>query len=118
MARLTGAVYRVSTRPVFSAQWLIVLTNFTGPTDPRMLATINRIEKELTSDSLVHRYNRKKAATDGLGSYEGTFTACSFWLAESLARAGYLDRARLILEKIMTYSNHIGLYAEEIGLTG
>lgn len=97
---------------------LMVLTNFTGPTDPRMLATINRIEKELTSDSLVHRYNPKKAAADGLGSDEGTFTACSFWLAESLARAGYLDQARLILEKIMTYSNHVGLYAEEIGLTG
>jgi GH15 family glucan-1,4-alpha-glucosidase len=97
---------------------LMVLTNFTGPTDPRMLATINRIEKELTSDSLVHRYNPKKAAADGLGSDEGTFTACSFWLAESLARAGRLDQARLILEKIMTYSNHVGLYAEEIGLTG
>ena len=49
---------------------------------------------------------------------EGTFTACSFWLAEGLARAGRLDHARLILEKIMTYSNHVGLYAEEIGLTG
>ncbi|HLH62741.1 MAG TPA: glycoside hydrolase family 15 protein [Ktedonobacteraceae bacterium] len=97
---------------------LMVLTNFTGPTDPRMLATINRIEKELTSDSLVHRYDPKKAAADGLGSVEGTFTACSFWLAESLARAGRLDQARLILEKIMTYSNHVGLYAEEIGPTG
>ncbi|HJT59902.1 MAG TPA: glycoside hydrolase family 15 protein [Ktedonobacteraceae bacterium] len=97
---------------------LMVLTNFTGPSDPRMLATIDRIEKELTSDSLVHRYNPKKAAADGLGSVEGTFTACSFWLAESLARAGRLNQARLILEKIMTYSNHVGLYAEEIGPTG
>src|SRR5579884_2761388 len=97
---------------------LMVLTNFTGATDPRMLATIDRIEKELTSDSLVHRYNPKKAAADGLGSVEGTFTACSFWLAESLARAGRLDQSRLILEKIMTYSNHVGLYAEESGPTG
>jgi GH15 family glucan-1,4-alpha-glucosidase len=97
---------------------LMVLTRFSGPKDPRMLDTIDRIQKELTSDSLVHRYDPKKAADDGLGSLEGTFTPCSFWLAESLARAGRLDEARLMLEKIMTYCNHVGLYAEEIGPTG
>ncbi len=97
---------------------LMVLTNFTGPTDPRMLHTIDRIQKELTSDSLVHRYDTKRAADDGLGSLEGTFNACSFWLAESLARAGRLDVARLMLEKMLTYSNHVGLYAEEVGPTG
>jgi pentatricopeptide repeat protein len=97
---------------------LMVLTNFAGPTDPRILSTIDRIQRELTSDSLVHRYNPKKAADDGLGSIEGTFSACSFWLAESLARAGRLDEARLMLEKMMTYSNHVGLYAEEVGPTG
>lgn len=97
---------------------LMVLTNFAGPTDPRILSTIDRIQKELTSDSLVHRYNPQKAADDGLGSIEGTFSACSFWLAESLARAGRLDEARLMLEKMLTYSNHVGLYAEEIGPRG
>jgi GH15 family glucan-1,4-alpha-glucosidase len=97
---------------------LMVLTNFAGPTDPRILSTIDRIQKELTSDSLVNRYNPKKAADDGLGSIEGTFSACSFWLAESLARAGRLDEARLMLEKMLTYSNHVGLYAEEIGPRG
>jgi pentatricopeptide repeat protein len=51
-------------------------------------------------------------------STEGTFNACSFWLAESLARAGRLDEARLMLEKMLTYSNHVSLYAEEVGPTG
>jgi GH15 family glucan-1,4-alpha-glucosidase len=97
---------------------LMVLMKFTGPTDPRMLSTIDRIQKELTSDSLVHRYNPKEAADDGLGSIEGTFSPCSFWLAETLARAGRIDQARLILEKMLSYSNHVGLYAEEIGPTG
>jgi GH15 family glucan-1,4-alpha-glucosidase len=97
---------------------LMVLTKFAGPTDPRMLHTIDRIQKELTSDSLVHRYDPKLAADDGLGSREGTFTPCSFWMAESLARADRLDQARLMLEKTLTYCNHVGLYAEEIGLTG
>src|SRR5947209_19329629 len=103
---------------VDASSLLMVLMKFTGPTDPRMLSTIDRIQKELTSDSLVHRYNPKEAADDGLGSVEGTFSPCSFWLAETLARAGRIEQARLILEKMLSYSNHVALYAEEIGPTG
>ena len=97
---------------------LMVLTKFAGPTDPRILHTLDHIQEELASDSLVLRYNPVKAADDGLGGIEGSFSPCSFWLAESLARAGRLDAARLMLEKMLTYSNHVGLYAEEIGPTG
>ncbi len=97
---------------------LMSLTKFSGPADPRMLHTIQRIRKELSSDSHVYRYDPKKAADDGLGSAEGTFSMCSFWLAEALARANQLEDARLILEKMLTYSNHVGLFAEEIGPTG
>ncbi|MBV9614196.1 MAG: glycoside hydrolase family 15 protein, partial [Ktedonobacteraceae bacterium] len=97
---------------------LMVITQFAGATDPRILSTIERIRKELSSDSLVSRYNPKTAADDGLGSLEGTFSPCSFWMAEALARAGKLEDARLMLEKMLTYSNHVGLYAEEIGPTG
>ena len=49
---------------------------------------------------------------------EGTFSACSFWYVEALARAGRLDEARLAFEKMLTYGNHLGLYAEEISRTG
>jgi GH15 family glucan-1,4-alpha-glucosidase len=97
---------------------LMVLTKFAGATDPRMIHTINHIQKELTSDSLVHRYNPTEAADDGLGTLEGTFSPCSFWMAESLARAGKVDEGRLMLEKMLTYSNHVGLFAEEVGPTG
>jgi GH15 family glucan-1,4-alpha-glucosidase len=97
---------------------LMVLTKFTGPNDPRMMRTIERIQRELTSDSHVYRYNPKLAADDGLSTGEGTFSMCSFWLVEALARAGYLYEARLILEKMLTYCNHVGLYSEEIGPTG
>jgi len=97
---------------------LMVLTKFTGAADPRMAQTITRIQKELTSDSLVHRYNPGEAADDGLGTLEGTFSPCSFWMAESLARAGHVDEGRLMLEKMLTYSNHVGLFAEEVGPTG
>ena len=43
---------------------------------------------------------------------------CSFWFVECLARAGRLDEARLAFEKMLTYANHLGLYAEEIGSSG
>jgi GH15 family glucan-1,4-alpha-glucosidase len=103
---------------VDASSLLMVITKFTGPMEKRMLRTLDRILKELTNDSHVFRYDPKKAADDGLGSTEGTFSPCSFWLAETLARAGRLNEARLVLEKMLTYSNHLGLYAEEIGLTG
>jgi pentatricopeptide repeat protein len=96
----------------------MVLTRFTGSNDPRILQTIDRIQKELTSDSHVYRYNPELAADDGFGSQEGTFSICTFWLVEALARAGRLEEARLVLEKMLTYANHVGLYSEEVGPTG
>lgn len=97
---------------------LMPLVKFLGPKDPRMLATLDRILDELTYDSLVYRYDVNKGATDGLTGQEGTFSLCSFWLVECLTRAGRLDEARLKLEKMFSYSNHLNLYAEEIGTSG
>jgi GH15 family glucan-1,4-alpha-glucosidase len=97
---------------------LLMITHFTGSKEPRMLSTISRIQQELASGALVRRYNPASAANDGLDSHEATFSACSFWLVESLALAGRVDEARLLLEKLLSYSNHVGLFAEEISLTG
>ena len=55
---------------------------------------------------------------DGLRGAEGTFSLCTFWYVDALARAGRLDEARLTFEKMHTYANHLGLYSEEIGRTG
>ena len=54
----------------------------------------------------------------GLSGDEGTFSMCSFWYVEALARAGRLDEARLVFEKALSYANHLGLYSEELGPTG
>jgi len=97
---------------------MMPLMRFLSPTDPRMLGTIDRILEELTGDSLVHRYEIGKGAGDGLTGSEGTFSICTFWLAEALARAHRLDEARFLFEKMLTYANHLGLYAEEIGPSG
>jgi len=96
---------------------LMPLVKFIAPTDPRWLSTLDAISEELVSDSLVYRYN-VGASPDGLVGDEGTFSMCSFWYVEALARAGRVDDARLVFEKMLTYANHLGLYSEEIGPTG
>jgi GH15 family glucan-1,4-alpha-glucosidase len=96
---------------------MMPLVRFLAPTDPRWLSTLDAITRELVSDSLVYRYN-VEASPDGLAGEEGTFSICTFWYVEALARAGRLDEARLAFEKMLTYANHLGLYAEQIGLTG
>jgi GH15 family glucan-1,4-alpha-glucosidase len=96
---------------------MMPLVKFIAPTDTRWLSTLDAIGDELVSDSLVYRYNIE-ASPDGLEGEEGTFSICTYWYVEALARAGRLDEARLAFEKMFTYANHLGLYAEQIGLTG
>jgi pentatricopeptide repeat protein len=96
---------------------LMPLCKFIAPTDPRWISTLDAITEELVSDSLVYRYN-VGASPDGVAGDEATFSLCSFWWVEALARAGRLDEARLAFEKMLTYANHVGLYSEEIGPTG
>jgi GH15 family glucan-1,4-alpha-glucosidase len=97
---------------------MMPLVKFVGPTDPRWIATLDRIQRELAHDTLVDRYRPEHAAPDGLEGGEGSFSLCSFWLVECLTRAGRLEEARLALEKMFSYANHLGLYAEEIGHSG
>ncbi|MGW5101528.1 glycoside hydrolase family 15 protein [Streptomyces sp. NPDC004100] len=96
---------------------MMPLAKFIAPTDPKWLSTLDVLTEELVSDSLVYRYD-PGASPDGLRGDEGTFSICSFWYVEALVRAGRLDEARLAFEKMLTYANHLGLYAEEIGRTG
>ena len=88
------------------------LVKFAGPSDPRFLSTLDRIGEELVSDSLVRRY--EPDGSDGLPGTEGTFNLCSFWYVEALTRAGRIAEGRYVFEKMLTYANHVGLYAEEI----
>ncbi|MFR9779696.1 glycoside hydrolase family 15 protein [Micromonospora sp. MS34] len=104
--------------PVLDAALLIMpAVDFITPTDPLWLSTLDAIEDDLVSDSLVHRYD-PATAPDGLPGDEGTFNMCTFWYVSALAGAGRLDDARLTFEKMFTFSSHLRLYAEEIALTG
>jgi GH15 family glucan-1,4-alpha-glucosidase len=93
------------------------LVGFVAPTDPRWQSTLRAMDDELVADSLVYRYD-PEASPDGLHGSEGTFTICTFWYVDALARSGRLEDARLTFEKMLTYSNHLGLYSEEIAPTG
>ncbi len=96
---------------------IMPLVRFISPYDPKWQCTMKAIEKELVSDTLVYRYNTKYSP-DGFDGKEGTFSICSFWYVECLARGGQVEKARLFFEKMLGYANHLGLFAEEIGLRG
>jgi GH15 family glucan-1,4-alpha-glucosidase len=96
---------------------MMPLVRFIGPKDPRWLSTLDAIGQELRVDPLVFRYTRG-STLDGLAGEEGGFSACSFWYAEALARAGRVEEGRLVFEKMMAHANHLGLFSEEIGING
>jgi GH15 family glucan-1,4-alpha-glucosidase len=100
-----------------SSLLMMPLQGFIAPNDPMWQSTLKAMDRELVSDSLVYRYN-PGASPDGLAGDEGTFSLCTFWYVDALARSGRLDEARLVFEKMHTYANHLGLYSEEIGSTG
>jgi GH15 family glucan-1,4-alpha-glucosidase len=105
-------------RAVDAACLLMPMLGFLSPNDTRWFFTLKRIEDQLVQDSLVFRYDTDRAADDGLHGGEGTFSMCSFWYVECIARSGDLQKARFLLEKALGYANHLGLYAEELGPRG
>ncbi|GAA1078066.1 glycoside hydrolase family 15 protein [Kitasatospora arboriphila] len=96
---------------------LIPRVGLLGPKDPAWLSTLDAMDRKLVSDSLVYRYD-PAASPDGLRGSEGTFSLCTFLYVDALARAGRLRQARYAFEKMLTYANHVGLFAEEIGPSG
>ena len=100
-----------------SSLLMMPLQGFMAPRDPMWLSTLEAMDDKLVSDSLVYRYN-PSMTPDGLRGSEGTFSLCTFWYVDALARAGRLEEAQLIFEKMHSYANHLGLYSEEIGQTG
>lgn len=116
--KLQSFVQYKGAKTVDAAALLMPLVKFISSSDPRWRSTLKAINQHLVEDSLVYRYNILEGADTGFPGREGTFTACSFWNVECLARAGDLKLARFYFEKTLSYANHLGLYAEELGLSG
>ena len=98
-----------------AAQLLMPILGFLPATDERMRSTIEAIARELTEEGLVLRYrNEEGLNADGLTGEEGTFVICSFWLVSALAKAGEVERAEQLFDRLVGYANDLGLLAEEI----
>jgi hypothetical protein len=91
---------------------LMPLMGFLPPEDPRIVGTVEAIERELLHDGLVMRY-RTTEYDDGLPPGEGTFLACSFWLVDNYALLGRIDDAHRLFSRLLALSNDLGLLAEE-----
>jgi GH15 family glucan-1,4-alpha-glucosidase len=91
---------------------LIPLVGFLPGNDPRVEGTVNAIEKELMRDGLVLRYDTSKVQ-DGLPPGEGVFLACSFWMVGALKAVGREKEAEQLFERLITLTNHLGLFSEE-----
>jgi GH15 family glucan-1,4-alpha-glucosidase len=89
---------------------MAVLLGYDDPSSERLRATVSAIRTELGRGPLLYRYSGE----DGLSGSEGFFLACSFWLVDALARLGQVDEAAESMEALLTFSNDVGLYAEEV----
>jgi GH15 family glucan-1,4-alpha-glucosidase len=85
--------------------------------DPRMLGTVAAIEAELLHDGLLMRY-RTETGVDGLPAGENPFLACSFWLVEQYARSGRVDDAAKLMNRLVSFTNDVGLLSEQYDVAG
>ncbi|MBS1907186.1 MAG: glycoside hydrolase family 15 protein [Actinobacteria bacterium] len=106
-----------ATDEVDASLLLIPRTGFCAPDDPRMLATVERIEQTLMSDGLLMRY-RTASGVDGLSGTENPFLACSFWLVEQYAVTGRAPEARALMDRLCGLRNDVGLLSEEYDPVG
>ncbi len=91
---------------------LIPLVGFLPATDPRVVGTVEAIQRRLAVDGLLLRYDTE-ASDDGLPPGEGAFLACSFWLADNLVLQGRRDEARELFERLVALRNDVGLLSEQ-----
>ena len=95
-----------------AALLLIPCVGFLPPEDPRVVGTVEAVQRELMADGLVMRYTLTPEV-DGLPPGEGAFLACSFWLADTLAMIGRRDDSEALFERLLALRNDVGLLAEE-----
>ena len=86
---------------------------FIDATDPKYISTVKAVQKYLCRDGLMYRYKNK----DDFGIPSSAFTICTFWLINSLHKIGEEEEAVRLFDQILTYSNHVGLFSEDIDFT-
>ena len=96
-----------------AALLLIPQVGFLPPSDPRVVGTVEAVQRELVKDGFVMRYIPDADAADGLPPGEGAFLACSFWLVIDLAMLGRVEEATELFERLLSLRNDLGLFSEE-----
>ena len=91
---------------------LLPVVGFLPPEDPRVIGTIEAIERRLMVGGLVRRYDTAQS-DDGLPPGEGVFLACSFWLVDAYVMLGRLDDAHALFDRLTALCNDVGLLSEE-----
>lgn len=109
--------YEGTTR-VDAASLTMPFVQFLHATDPRWTRHLQVLERELVTDALVFRYSDSQEEIDGLPGTESTFTTCSFWWVENLARSRQVERARFVFDKLLGFAGPLGLWSEELGTSG
>ncbi|MEZ0383640.1 glycoside hydrolase family 15 protein [Mycobacterium sp. pW045] len=96
-----------------SALLLIPRVGFLPWDDPRVVGTVEAVQRELSSDGFLRRYDTSDGSVDGLPGTEGAFLVCTFWLADALHGIGRRDEARALFERLLGLRNDVGLLSEE-----
>jgi GH15 family glucan-1,4-alpha-glucosidase len=96
-----------------AALLLIPMVGFLPPSDPRVVGTVEAVQRELVRDGFVMRYIPDEHAADGLPPGEGAFLACSFWLVNALALIGRRSEAEDLFRRLLSLQNDVGLFSEE-----
>jgi len=96
-----------------AALLLIPAVGFLPPSDPRVVGTVEAVQRELVRDGFVMRYIPDEHAADGLPPGEGAFLACSFWLVNALAQIGRRAEAEELFGRLLALQNDVGLFSEE-----
>ncbi|MEP6810475.1 MAG: glycoside hydrolase family 15 protein, partial [Chthoniobacterales bacterium] len=91
---------------------MMPLVGFLPASDPRVVSTVEAIQRDLVQDGFVLRY-RTESEVDGLSGKEGVFLLCTFWLADCLHLIGKQDEAREVFERLLKLRNDVGLLSEE-----
>jgi GH15 family glucan-1,4-alpha-glucosidase len=110
--RLNSFVRIYDTDELDASLLLMPLVGFLPADDPRVVGTVDAIQRHLTWNGFVLRYDTKDGK-DGLPPGEGVFLACSFWLADNLILQGRIDEARMLFERLLSLCNDVGLLSEE-----
>jgi GH15 family glucan-1,4-alpha-glucosidase len=110
--RLNSFVQHYGSQQLDASVLLMAMVGFLPPEDPRIRGTVEAIERHLTQDGLVMRYDTS-TTEDGLPGSEGKFLACSFWLVSNLKLIGREADALKLFERLLSLTNDVGLLSEE-----